>query len=180
MADLPEGTVLRAGPGWPALRLDLDEPQPSRVYIMPGVPALLRSKVERLEALPGELPQGEGWHLATLLSTLEEAQMAALLEQVLERFPGIEIGSYPRWTRNRDGGVSYHVRITFEGPAAQAEQVQEAPSRARTGPPARYAGRRAHRRVAGLGPGRAAFGRKPRPGPRRPARARGGILRRAC
>lgn len=126
MADLPEGTVLRAGPGWPAVRLDLAQPQPSRVYILPGVPGLLRAKVERLEALPGELPQGPGWHLTTLHSSLEESRLAAMLQDLLERFPGVEIGSYPRWHREEDGRVSYHVRITFEGPAARAEQVDAA------------------------------------------------------
>ncbi len=126
MADLPQGTVLRAGPGWPALRLDLDRPVASRIYIMPGVPALLRAKVEKLEALPGELPQGQGWHLATLHSSLEESRIAAMLEAVLERFPEVEIGSYPRWSRGEDGTVSYHVRITFEGPAAQADRVDAA------------------------------------------------------
>jgi len=123
MADLPRGTVLRAGPGWPALRLDLDHPAPSRVYILPGVPALLRSKVERLEGLPGELPYSAGWHLATLHTSLEESRIAARLEEVLAEFPEIEIGSYPRWSRGDDGRVSYHVRVTFEAPAALAERV---------------------------------------------------------
>ncbi|MCA9654083.1 MAG: competence/damage-inducible protein A [Myxococcales bacterium] len=126
MADLPEGTVLRAGPGWPVLRLDLHQPQPSRVYILPGVPGLLRSKVERLESLPGELPQGEGWHVAMLHCTLEESAIAARLEEILERFAGVEIGSYPRWTRGEDGRVSYHVRITFEGPATTAAHIDRA------------------------------------------------------
>ncbi|MEM7159173.1 MAG: molybdopterin-binding protein [Myxococcota bacterium] len=126
MADLPQGTVLRAGPGWPVLRLDLDDPGPSRIYILPGVPGLLRAKVERLEALPGELPQGEGWHLTMLHSTVDESSLAAKLESILERFPGVEIGSYPRWSRGEDGRVSYHVRITFEGPAADAERIDAA------------------------------------------------------
>lgn len=126
MADLPEGTELRAGPGWPALRLDLQAPQPSRVYILPGVPPLLRAKVERLEALPDELPRGQGWHLATLCTTVDESRLAALLEGVLERYPGVEIGSYPRWTRGDDGRVSHHVRITFEGPTGDAVRVDAA------------------------------------------------------
>jgi molybdenum cofactor synthesis domain-containing protein len=126
MADLPEGTVLRAGPGWPALRLDLAQPQPSRVYILPGVPPLLRAKVERLEALPDELPRGPGWHLALLHTTVEESRLAAMLQAVLERFPGVEIGSYPRWTRGDDGRVSHHVRITFEGPTSDAPRVEAA------------------------------------------------------
>ncbi|MCH9685153.1 MAG: competence/damage-inducible protein A [Deltaproteobacteria bacterium] len=124
MADLPEGTVLRAGPGWPVLRLDVDQPQPARIYILPGVPGLLRAKVERLEHLPDELPQGEGWHLATVHSTLEEAKLAAMLEDILAQFPGVEIGSYPRWSREEDGSVRYHVRVTLEGPRSAAQRVE--------------------------------------------------------
>jgi molybdenum cofactor synthesis domain-containing protein len=126
MADVPEGTVLRAGPGWPALRLDLQEPQPSTVYILPGVPPLLRAKVERLEALSDELPRGQGWHLATLCTSVDESRLAAMLEAVLEQFPGVEIGSYPRWARGDDGRVSHHVRITFEGPTREAARVDAA------------------------------------------------------
>lgn len=136
MADLPEGTVLRAGPGWPALRLDLEVPRPSRVYILPGVPPLLRAKVERLEALPDELPRGEGWHLATLCTAVDENRLAAMLEALLERFPGVEIGSYPRWTRGDDGRVRHHVRITFEGPTREAARVDAARESLRTALPA--------------------------------------------
>ena len=135
MADLPEGTVLRAGPGWPALRLDLQEPQPSRVYILPGVPPLLRAKVERLEALPDELPRGQGWHLGTLCTSVDESRLAAMLEAVLKQFPGVEIGSYPRWTRGDDGRVSHHVRITFEGPTGDASRVDAARDALRTALP---------------------------------------------
>ncbi len=126
MADLPTGTVLRAGPGWPVLRLDVTTPQAARIYILPGVPGLLRAKVERLQALPNELPQGPGWHLTNLHSTIDEARLAAMLQAVLERFDGVEIGSYPRWTRDDDGAVQYHVRVTFEGPAAIASIVDDA------------------------------------------------------
>lgn len=126
MADLPEGTVLRAGPGWPALRLDLTRPQPSRVYILPGVPPLLRAKIERLEALEDELPRGPGWRLAMVHTSVDENRLAAMLAQLVERFPEVEIGSYPRWTRGEDERVKHHVRVTFEGPTPVAARVDAA------------------------------------------------------
>lgn len=126
MADLPEGTVLCAGPGWPAMRLDLTEPSACRVYILPGVPALLRSKVSRLLSTPGELPSGEGWHLAEIHTTLEESQLAPLLDAVLAHHVGVEIGSYPRWSRGEDGRVVLDVRVTLEGPTALAQRVEAA------------------------------------------------------
>jgi molybdenum cofactor synthesis domain-containing protein len=126
MADLPEGTQLRAGPGWPVMRLDVDEPRSARIYILPGVPGLLRAKVERLESLPDELPRGTGWHLEDLFTTLDESALARHLDAVVAGFPAVEVGSYPRWTRGEDGRVSYHVRVTLEGLAAAADQVAAA------------------------------------------------------
>lgn len=126
MADLPEGTTLCAGPGWPAMRLDLSEPHPCRVYILPGVPGLLRSKVERLVAAPGELPQGEGWHLAEVHTTLEESHLAPLLDAVVQQYAEVQIGSYPRWSRGDDGRIALDVRVTLEGPVSHAAQVDAA------------------------------------------------------
>lgn len=124
MADVPDGVVLRGSRGWPVLRLDLDrptDPASARIYILPGVPSLFRSKLEQLEATDGELPRGEGWHLALLHTTLDESKLAPHLDALLAKFGGpLEIGSYPRWARAEDGSVDYHVRITFEAPAGDA------------------------------------------------------------
>jgi len=125
MADLPEGTTLCAGPGWPVLRLDLDDPA-CRVYILPGVPPLLRAKIERLEATDGELPQAGGWHLAEVQTSLEEHRLAPVLDAVLEEFPRIQVGSYPRWTRQEDGRIRLRVRVTLEGPVDVASDVEAA------------------------------------------------------
>ena len=123
MADVPEGTVLRGTRGWPVLRLDLDrasDPARSRIYILPGVPNLFRAKLEHLEATEGELPRGEGWHLALLHTTLDESKLAPHLDALVAKYGApagpLEIGSYPRWSRAEDGTVAYHVRITFEAP----------------------------------------------------------------
>jgi molybdenum cofactor synthesis domain-containing protein len=127
MSDLPEGTLLRAMPGWPVLRLDLD----ARVYILPGVPGLLRAKLEHLEAIEGELPSGEGWHLEVLHTSLDESKLAALLDAVVAEFPEVEIGSYPRWSRTAEGRIQMHVRVTFEGPRAAAMRIDAAMARLR-------------------------------------------------
>lgn len=123
MADVPEGTRLCAGPGWPVMCL---EEGAARIYILPGVPGLLRNKVERLEELAGELPLLAGWHLAQLHTALDESRLAPHLDAVVARHPGIDIGSYPRWTRADDGRIRYHVRVTFEGPTASAAEVEAA------------------------------------------------------
>lgn len=124
MADLPSGTQL-IGEGWPVLRLDLREGQ-TRVYILPGVPGLLQLKIEQLEALPGELPLGEGWHQCVVHTTLEESQLAPHLDAVVAAFPDVEIGSYPRWSPAADGTLGYHVRVTLEIPRSRAERAEAA------------------------------------------------------
>ncbi len=126
MADVPRGTQLRAGGGWPVLRLDVEE---ARIYILPGVPGLLRSKVEQLEQLEGELPQGDGWALRLLHSTLDESKLAPILAEAEAAYPKVAIGSYPRWARQADGTIDYHVRLTFEAEVGATADVEAARSR---------------------------------------------------
>ena len=130
MADLPRGTTLRAETGWPVLRLDVPEMTPpahaeagreARIYILPGIPALLRAKVEALEALDGELPDTGAWRLEILVTDLDESRLAQPLDEVVAEFPGVEIGSYPRWRRDDDGRLMVRVKLTFEAPADRAE-----------------------------------------------------------
>jgi molybdenum cofactor synthesis domain-containing protein len=127
MADVPSGTRLCAGPGWPVMSLEVTGARgPARIYILPGVPGLLRSKIEKLEELEGELPRAPGWHLTELYTALDESRLAPHLDAVVARHPGVDIGSYPRWTRADDGRITYHVRVTFEGPVAAASEVDTA------------------------------------------------------
>jgi len=125
MADIPEGTQLRADEGWPVLRLDLDRPA-VRVYMLPGVPWLLRTKIDELEALEDELPLGEGWHLTTLHTDLEESRLAPFLDLVAADFPDVAIGSYPRWNPRPDGRPEYQVRVTLEAPKRSAARADAA------------------------------------------------------
>jgi molybdopterin-biosynthesis enzyme MoeA-like protein len=131
MADLPRGTVLRAESGWPVFRLELDRHEaddaaPGRIYVLPGVPGLFRSKLDHLEAIDGELPSAPGWHVEVLYTVLEESRLAAHLDAVLDAHPGVVIGSYPRWVRRDDGRVDMHVRVTLEGESAARPAVVRA------------------------------------------------------
>ena len=123
MADLPRGTELCADRGWPVLRLHLDT---CRVYILPGVPSLFALKIEQLAALDGELPVGEPWHLTRLHTSLDESQLAPLLDRLGIDFPDVQIGSYPRVTQNAQGSTIIHVRVTLEAPQRHANAVQSA------------------------------------------------------
>ena len=101
MADLPAGTELTARHGWPVMRLALARER--RIYILPGIPELCLAKIEALEAIPGELPDAGGWALELLHTALDEADLAAPLNQVVADFPDVEIGSYPRWQSDEHG-----------------------------------------------------------------------------
>ncbi len=132
MADLPEGTGLLATPGWPVFRLALDPVRDrrvlrseasARIYILPGVPSLLRAKFEHLEAEDGELPQSAGWHLEVVYTDLDESHLAAHLDAVVAAHAGVDVGSYPRWSRGGEGRIHMHVRVTLEGPQAIREGI---------------------------------------------------------
>jgi molybdenum cofactor synthesis domain-containing protein len=137
MADVPEGTKLRALPGWPVMRLDLAAgerfdrwpplPHDARLYILPGIPSLLRAKVEALEALDGELPAVADWALTELHTKLDESRLAGSLDAVVAAFADVEIGSYPRWDPDEHGHLRVRVKVTFEaGDKARAEAARDA------------------------------------------------------
>ncbi len=138
MADVPEGTMLRAKPGWPVLRLDLETPGAdpeasprgictgARIYILPGIPELCQAKIEALETIPGELPDTGGWSLEVLHTDLDESDLADPLNRVVADFAGVEIGSYPRWTPDTSGHLRCIVRITFEANSEQRTQARDA------------------------------------------------------
>jgi molybdenum cofactor synthesis domain-containing protein len=141
MADIPEGTKLRALPGWPVMRLDLPAgesfgerfgdrpplPHDARIYILPGIPALLRSKIDTLEGLDDELPDIRDWALVALHTRLEESRLAAPLDAVVAEFVDVEIGSYPRWDADDEGRLRVRVKVTFEAASeARAQQARDA------------------------------------------------------
>jgi len=132
MADLPEGTTLRAGTTWPILRLDVpathrpDSDDQARIYILPGVPELCQAKIDALEAASDELPNAGGWLLLTAETDLEESLVAPFLQELTQKFPNVEIGSYPRWVRKDDGKLRGIVRVTLEAPIAHRSEVEDA------------------------------------------------------
>jgi molybdopterin-biosynthesis enzyme MoeA-like protein len=78
----------------------------ANVYILPGVPALFRRKFvdirDRFRAAPVTV--------ARVYIDADEGEIADDLHAVVAAFPGVKIGSYPRFSE-RD----FRVLITFEG-----------------------------------------------------------------
>jgi molybdenum cofactor synthesis domain-containing protein len=133
MADIPRGTSIRAPGGWPIFRLDLPASfaasseqagaEARRVYILPGVPPLLRAKFEALTEIEGELPEGKAWFLRELWLQCDESALASALSRVNEASPEVAIGSYPRWQRDEAGQRHIKLRLTFEASTVEAAEA---------------------------------------------------------
>ncbi len=107
MADIPEGGRLVSNP-----EMRLPTVAIENVYIFPGIPELFRMKFPVLrEMLGGDAAISSR---AVYLRS-EEGQIAAPLSEVVERHPGVKIGSYPRW-----GDTEYRVKVTFDGTDSEA------------------------------------------------------------
>ena len=115
MANTPEGATLIENPisHAPGFRIE-------NVHVMAGVPAVMRAMFDSLA--PG-LSGGPPLRSRTLASDLPEGALAAGLGALQERYPEVDIGSYPSF---RDGrpSVAVVLRATDEPRlAAAAEEV---------------------------------------------------------
>ena len=108
MAQVPRGTEVLDTQSFPVVRC-------RNVYIFPGVPRLFRGRFETVEHLFTGTPLA----CSALVTSQGESELAPLLEGVLESFPEVEIGSYPRWESGQ-----WEVLLTLEG--VSAEQVSDA------------------------------------------------------
>jgi len=87
MADLPEGAELitNAEIRFPVIRID-------NVWVFPGSPHLLQAKFEAVRGHFESSPFAGG----VLRVDAAEPEIAAFLQKVQGRFPGVAIGSYPQ------------------------------------------------------------------------------------
>ena len=103
LADVPAGAALVYGKDeiWPVVAY-------RNVYILPGVPALFRRKFVDIRDRFRTAPMT----VARVYVDADEGQIAGDLDAVVAAFPGVKIGSYPRFSE-RD----FRVMITLEGRA---------------------------------------------------------------
>ena len=81
------------------------------VYVLPGVPKLFRLKFDAI----AQRFAGEPVLTARLHTPERETEIAKRLDDIQERFPTVEIGSYPRL-----GETTYRVIVTLESRDAEA------------------------------------------------------------
>jgi molybdenum cofactor synthesis domain-containing protein len=100
MADVPEGSKLICRPGmwFPVVVVN-------NVYIFPGVPEILQRKFAKIRELFREAP----YHLVEVYLRADEGQIARILHFVLEKFPDLQLGSYPYFTK-----PEYSINLSLE------------------------------------------------------------------
>jgi molybdenum cofactor synthesis domain-containing protein len=100
MADVPEDARLIGGPGlwFPVIVVE-------NVFIFPGVPEIFQRKFRRIRELFREKP----YHLQQVFLRADEGQIAAILNDVLSRFPDLLLGSYPYFDDR-----AYSIKLTLE------------------------------------------------------------------
>ncbi|HZR82629.1 MAG TPA: competence/damage-inducible protein A [Candidatus Binatia bacterium] len=110
MAEVPEGAELLHDPalGFPTIKL-------ANVYILPGIPEILRKKFEALRERFVEEP----YYLRVIYTRHSESMIAASLHQALAEFPDLLLGSYPKI-----GDAEYLVKLTME--SKDVDYVQRA------------------------------------------------------
>ncbi len=110
MAQVPTGaTLLDAGDLWFPLVIV------ENVYILPGIPELLRKKFESAR----DRFRGVPFVLKRVYVTQMESEIAEHLNALLEQFPALMLGSYPRIQQE-----SFRVMLTLE--SRDAGYVQRA------------------------------------------------------
>jgi molybdenum cofactor synthesis domain-containing protein len=100
MADVPEDSKLISRPGmWFPLVVV------KNVYIFPGVPEILQRKFTKIREMFREAP----YHLVEVYLQADEGQIVRILHFVLEKFPDLQLGSYPYFTK-----PDYSIKLTLE------------------------------------------------------------------
>lgn len=101
MADLPHPCTLHAVEGlWVPLV------QVRNVFVLPGIPAVFQRMLPALAASFAGVPVA----LHSVYTRQREDEIAPALEAVLQRWPAVEIGSYP----TLDPAADHRVRVTVE------------------------------------------------------------------
>ena len=102
MALVPEGASLEAHDSvrWPTIRI-------ANTWLLPGVPEIFRMK---LGVVASRLAGGVGFVSRAVFTKMDEGDLKALLDEVVERFPDVGVGSYPKWQ-----DPTYKTKLTFDG-----------------------------------------------------------------
>jgi len=102
MALVPEGAFLETTDDvrWHTVRM-------KNVWCLPGVPEVFKMKLSVVRAHIGTAPR---FITLAVHTKMDEGDLKPLLDRVVEKFPDIDVGSYPKWH-----DPTYKTKITFDG-----------------------------------------------------------------
>jgi molybdenum cofactor synthesis domain-containing protein len=102
MAIAPVGATLETLPDvpWPTVRM-------ANTWVMPGVPEAFKMKIPVVVA---RLRGAAAFVSHAVYTKMDEGDLKPLLDRVVEAFPDVEIGSYPKWH-----DPTYRTKLTFDG-----------------------------------------------------------------
>jgi molybdopterin-biosynthesis enzyme MoeA-like protein len=102
MARIPRGATLEttAEIRWPTILI-------RNTWVMPGVPEVFLMKIPVIEAKVG---RREPFVSYAVYTRMDEGDLKPLLDGVVAAFPGVEVGSYPKWS-----DPAYRTKLTFDG-----------------------------------------------------------------
>jgi molybdopterin-biosynthesis enzyme MoeA-like protein len=102
MALVPEGAILEVTPEvrWPTIRI-------ANTWLLPGIPEIFRMKLATVIARVGA---GVSFVSRSVFTKMDEGDLKPLLDQIVDRFPDVGVGSYPKWQ-----DPTYKTKLTFDG-----------------------------------------------------------------
>jgi molybdenum cofactor synthesis domain-containing protein len=101
MALVPRGAELATTPEvlWPTVVM-------RNIWVLPGVPEIFRMKLAVVRSwVRGPQP----FVSRAVFTKMDEAELKPLLDKVVDEYPDVEVGSYPKWF-----DPSYKTKLTFD------------------------------------------------------------------
>lgn len=102
MAAVPDGAELVVTDEviWPTIVM-------RNVWVLPGIPEVFQMKLGHVRSrLAGPSPIVS----RAVYTRMDEGDLKPLLDRVVAAFPGVEVGSYPKWL-----DPAYKTKLTFDG-----------------------------------------------------------------
>ncbi|HNS95721.1 MAG TPA: molybdopterin-binding protein [Polyangiaceae bacterium] len=107
MARVPQGCTLVTDEmvQWPTIVM-------RNVWVLPGVPEIFH---KRLGMMKRHLAGAEPFVCRVVHTRLDEGNLVPLLNQIVEQYPDVDVGSYPQWNH-----PTIMTKLTFDGLDEQA------------------------------------------------------------
>jgi molybdenum cofactor synthesis domain-containing protein len=105
MALVPEGASLEVTPEitWPTIRM-------RNTWLLPGIPEVFRMKLDVVTSHLARTVSARAFVTHAVYVKLDEGVLKPMLDRVVEGYPDVSVGSYPKWL-----DPEYKTKLTFDG-----------------------------------------------------------------